>query len=46
VSEQEREKARTAIEDAVYRMLEAGFTAAEVKSEVEYALENSEEDSR
>jgi DNA-binding transcriptional regulator YhcF (GntR family) len=38
-----RERARTALEDAVYRMLEAGFSADEVKAECEYAIESAEE---
>lgn len=37
-------KARYALEDAVYRALEAGMTAAEIEDEVRYALESAEED--
>jgi hypothetical protein len=42
MGEQEREKARMALEDGVYRMLEAGYTADEIKAEAEYALESSQ----
>lgn len=39
----DKERARTAIEDAVYRALEAGMTAAEITAEVEYAIENADD---
>lgn len=39
MSEAEKERARTALEDAVYRAIEAGMTAEEVLDEVRYALE-------
>lgn len=42
--EQIRERARMALEDGVYKMLEADYTADEVRSEVEYALENVDDD--
>lgn len=38
-----KEAVREALEDAVYRALEAGMTADEIKSEVEYAIESVED---
>jgi N-acetylglucosamine kinase-like BadF-type ATPase len=38
-----REKARTAIEDAVFQALEAGMTKDEIEAEFKYALESAEE---
>lgn len=38
-----REKARMALEDAVYRMIEAGFTESEITEEVRYAIETAED---
>jgi hypothetical protein len=40
--EQKREKARTALQDGVYQMIEAGYSATEVEEEVKYALEDAE----
>lgn len=37
-----REKTRQAVEDSVREMIEAGFSADEVKAEVEYTLEKAE----
>lgn len=38
-----KERARLHLEDAVALAREAGMTAAEIRSEVEYALENEDE---
>jgi DNA invertase Pin-like site-specific DNA recombinase len=40
--EQVRERVREGIEDAVARALEAGFSAEEVRAEVQYAIESYE----
>ena len=42
-TEQQRERAREAVEEAVNRMLEAGFSKDEIRDEFEYALENADE---
>jgi N-acetylglucosamine kinase-like BadF-type ATPase len=39
----DKERARMEIEDAVYRALEAGMTAQEIKAEVDYALESADD---
>lgn len=39
-----KEQARENLEDAIYRALEAGMTQREVQEEVEYTLNNFEED--
>jgi hypothetical protein len=40
----DKDRAREALEDAVMRAREAGMTADEVKTEVDYALETFEDD--
>lgn len=40
--EAKREGARTALEDAVWKMLEAGYTPEQVRGEVDYAIEDAE----
>lgn len=42
--EQARDRARMELEDAVARAMEAGFTAGQVRSEVEYAIESIEDE--
>lgn len=37
-----KERAREAIEDAVFRGLEAGMTSEEILAEVKYVLENAD----
>lgn len=37
------ERIREVIEDAVHRALEAGWTPAMIREEMDYALENAEE---
>lgn len=39
MTDQEREKARTALEDAVYRALDAGMTPTEIRDDVTYLLD-------
>lgn len=36
-----KEQERIALEEAVFRMLEAGYTIEEVREEVEYALQGA-----
>lgn len=45
MSESEREDRRWAIEDAVARALESGWSKDEVRSEFEYQIDNFEDDS-
>lgn len=42
MDEQTKERIRMALEDAVARALEAGFTPEEVREEVAYAIESFE----
>lgn len=44
MSEIEKENARTQLEDAVAKALEAGFTPYEVEEEVELAVTNYQQD--
>jgi hypothetical protein len=41
MSDDAKERARTALEDAVYRCLEAGMSANDIKDEVDYTLESA-----
>jgi hypothetical protein len=43
MGEDQKDRARTALEDAVYRCVEAGMTPAQVKEEVDSALESMDE---
>lgn len=43
MAEDAKERARTAIEDAVYRALEAGMTEQQIRDEVEYTLEAADD---
>lgn len=43
MSEQELERVRMALEDAVLRALEAGMTADAIREEVNYTIETADE---
>jgi hypothetical protein len=43
MSDDDRERAREALEDAVYRCLEAGMTPEAVVAEVQYAIKTAED---